>query len=194
MKKLSFLTTLLSLAPFLASAFAGSVTVNKDTYGVFNKEDFPVILQHDQATLEALVEQHKCILVPQGTEGFLLDEIHPPKSVIFRPATNQEIRVFLLVSDVSAGGKPIEMDNFQVSDLLRVPTHRPRTEAEQGLGNIITTSNTPTILSLQLSAVEPTFIPASKKPSAVCFTCERSEEVTIGGLTALTRLFCATDR
>jgi hypothetical protein len=118
MKKLSFLTTLLSLAPFLASAFAGSVTVNKDTYGVFNKEDFPVILQHDQATLEALVEQHKCILVPQGTEGFLLDETHPPKSVIFRPATNQEIRVFLLVSDVSVGGKPIEMDNFQVSDLL----------------------------------------------------------------------------
>jgi hypothetical protein len=104
MKKLVLLIAFLFLAAFLISASADSIAVTKDTYGVFNKEDFPAIFRHDEATLEALVEQHKCILVPKGTEGALIDEVHPPKSVIFRPTTNPEIRVFVLASDISVGG------------------------------------------------------------------------------------------
>jgi hypothetical protein len=127
--RIKILFSAVAIGTFAAvTAFAGAPTasVTKDTYGVFNKTDFPVVLRHDQATIEALIAQHKCILVPKGTEGILLDENPPPKSVVFRPATNQAIEVILLASDISVDGKPLEEDSFQASDLPRVPIHTPR--------------------------------------------------------------------
>jgi len=119
MKKILVLA---AFAIFTNFVFADEVTVAEDTYGVFDKKDFPVLLRHDQAGIRELVQLHKCIAVPKGTVGFMIDANSPLKSIWFQPETNGYIRVFLLASSIEGA----KVDNFQVSDLPRVPVQGQR--------------------------------------------------------------------
>ena len=120
MKKILVLAAFAILTNFVFAA--ERVTVAEDTYGVFDAKNFPVLLRHDQAGIRELVQLHKCIAVPKGTVGLVTDANSPLRSIRFQPETNGYIQVYLLASSIEGA----KVDNFQVSDLPRVPIHRPR--------------------------------------------------------------------
>jgi hypothetical protein len=125
-KKLLLLV--LAFAALLSSALAEPATVTQDTYGVFDSDDIPALLQSDRTVIEALARQHRCILVPKDTTGSLVTGGHrvPPKFVLFQPKTNHNARVYIPVSNVSVAGKQLQPDDSKISYLQTAPIHTPR--------------------------------------------------------------------
>jgi hypothetical protein len=113
----NLLLLLLASAAFLSSAFAEPARVTQDTYGVFDRDDIPALLHSDRTAIEALVRQHRCILVPKDATGSLvMDGLRaPPKFVLFQPETNSNTRVYIPVSNVSVAGKQVQLDDFKIS-------------------------------------------------------------------------------